>query len=253
MAIISFWEPADNGSGILSYTATCQNGQSIGTGTASTSPVIVTGLTNGVVYTCSVTATNAIGTGAVSTSVNVTPASTIVPASLVSVYSRKIHGTAGTFDLALDMIALIGGEVTVEPRAIGMGHTLLFSFDKPVASAGGITVRNAAMNNVGAASATTAGKNVIVTLTGIPNNSRLTVSVPQINGVPSSAAVSIGFLIGDVNNTRSVGSSDIAAIKAHAGQIATTTNFIFDLNSSGAINATDVTTVKRRAGQNLTP
>jgi len=54
---------SDSGSStISSYTATCTDGTRPYTGTSTTSRVTVSGLTNGVGYSCSVTATNAAGT-----------------------------------------------------------------------------------------------------------------------------------------------------------------------------------------------
>mgnify|MGYP003666519757 CR=1 FL=1 len=51
---------SDSGSStISSYTATCTDGTAQYTGTSSTSRITVSGLTNGVGYSCSVTATNA--------------------------------------------------------------------------------------------------------------------------------------------------------------------------------------------------
>jgi hypothetical protein len=56
---------SDSGSlPITSYNATCTDGAADYTGTSSTSRITVSGLTNGVSYRCSVTATNAAGTSA---------------------------------------------------------------------------------------------------------------------------------------------------------------------------------------------
>ncbi|QJR16695.1 beta strand repeat-containing protein [Usitatibacter palustris] len=68
-ATIAFRATSDGGSTITSYTLTC------GAFTASgpTSPLTVTGLTNGSTYNCSVTATNAIGISPPSDPVSVTP------------------------------------------------------------------------------------------------------------------------------------------------------------------------------------
>jgi len=73
-ASVAFLPPlSDGGSVITSYTVTSNPGSQIGTG--SSSPIIVTGLTNGTPYTFTVTATNAAGTGpASSASSPVTPA-----------------------------------------------------------------------------------------------------------------------------------------------------------------------------------
>ena len=64
-------------------------------------------------------------------------------------------------------------------------------------------------------------------------------------------SVSLGFLIGDVNNTRSVNSSDISGVKARSGQGTTIGNFRFDVNATGAINSSDISAVKARSGVTL--
>ena len=56
----------NGGSTISSYTATCTDGTTQYTGTSSTSRITVSGLTNGVGYSCSVRATNAAGTSTAS-------------------------------------------------------------------------------------------------------------------------------------------------------------------------------------------
>ncbi len=73
-ATISFSPPnSDGGSAILDYTVTASDNIHFGTGTSS--PIIVTGLTNGTAYIFTVTARNAVGTGPASVVSNsVTPA-----------------------------------------------------------------------------------------------------------------------------------------------------------------------------------
>lgn len=89
-AQIAFTPPASNGgSAILSYTATC--GSASQTGTAS--PIEVTGLTNGVTYTCSVTATNAVGPSADSGSVSVMPKGAPQAPSLTAVQPADSSAT----------------------------------------------------------------------------------------------------------------------------------------------------------------
>ena len=58
----------NGGSAISGYTATCTDGATQYTGTSSTPRITVSGLTNGVGYSCSVTATNAARTSALSAS-----------------------------------------------------------------------------------------------------------------------------------------------------------------------------------------
>lgn len=51
--------------------------------------------------------------------------------TLTAVQSRKAHG-ATSHDLPIDVSQNIGGAVTVESRAIGAGHQIVFQFDVPV-------------------------------------------------------------------------------------------------------------------------
>ena len=65
-AYISVSVTDEDGLPITSYNAICTDGSVDYTGTSPTSPILVSGLTNGVSYTCSVTATNAAGTSTTS-------------------------------------------------------------------------------------------------------------------------------------------------------------------------------------------
>ena len=78
---VSFSGPAsDGGSAILRYTASCTSagGGTPGSATGTASPIVVSGLTNGLPYQCTVTATSAVGTSAPSgTSTAAVPARTV--------------------------------------------------------------------------------------------------------------------------------------------------------------------------------
>jgi hypothetical protein len=98
-ASISFTAPTSNGGASISgYTASCTAGSTSRTGTAAVSPVAVTGLTNGSVYSCSVTASNSAGTGLASAGLSVTPA------------AAAGGGTGGTAAVLCD---ISGSEATV--------------------------------------------------------------------------------------------------------------------------------------------
>ncbi|MEQ1517632.1 MAG: fibronectin type III domain-containing protein, partial [Usitatibacteraceae bacterium] len=246
-ATIAFTPPAsDGGSAISTYTATCNPGNL--TGSSSVSPITVPNLVNGTTYACSVTATNSIGPGAASATVNVTPGTTL---SLVGVVSRKTHGATGDYDVVVNANLAITEPVTTEPRAIGAGHTLVFQFSGPVTVAGSVAAVDASAVPIGAVSAVAVGNDVVVTLTGIPDNKRLTVLLTNVNAIGLDASASIGFLVGDVNGTASVNSSDISGVKARSGQTTTSLNFKFDVNASGAVNSSDISAVKARSGLTL--
>ncbi|MEQ1517062.1 MAG: choice-of-anchor Q domain-containing protein, partial [Usitatibacteraceae bacterium] len=174
-------------------------------------------------------------------------------AALTAVLSRKLHGPVGPFDLAIDQTVPIGGVITVEPRTIGSGHTIVFQFDAPIISVGAVSAVDGAASPVGAATAAIVGNSIEVTLTGVPDNQRALVSLSNINGIGINASAAVGFLAGDVNNTRSVNSSDISGVKARSGQTTTASNFLFDVNASGAINSSDISAVKARSGLVLSP
>ena len=246
-AFIAFTPPASNGgAAITSYTATCSPGNVTGTGTAS--PILVAPLASGNSFNCNVVATNALGSSLPSADASAMPV--INPTlTLVSVSSRKTHG--GTpYTLDINRQALIGGNVSIEPRAIGNGHTIVFQFNDTITFEGTATAIDALSAPVGTPVTARMADTVVVTLLNVPDKQRLTL---QLNGVNNtfSDAVSIGFLVGDVNNSYKVNAGDIASVKARNGQLLGTTNFRFDLNAIGGISSADTTIVKSRAGNVL--
>ncbi|WP_441816974.1 autotransporter domain-containing protein [Lysobacter sp. TAF61] len=99
-ASVSFTAPGFTGaSAITAYTMTSSPGGV--TATATASPAVITGLTPGVTYTFTVTATNAVGTGAASAASNaVVP----IPALAVSPVSATIPYSAGATAITLDIV-----------------------------------------------------------------------------------------------------------------------------------------------------
>ncbi|HEX4858464.1 MAG TPA: hypothetical protein VFV17_05555 [Usitatibacteraceae bacterium] len=247
-ATVSFTAPASTGgSPITLYTATC-NGISA---TANSSPITVTGLSNGTTYSCTVTATNSLGPGPASAAVSVTP-SNAAPLALLAVESRKVHGALGTFPLPITLGVPIGGAVTVESRFIGTGHVIAFRFSEAITSAGTVTAVDGASAPI-ANSVSTSGSEVLVTLTGLADKSRASITLANVNGSGAGTTfnATMGFLVGDQNGSRAVDGADISVIRARTGQATNTTNFRGDFNSSGAIDAGDISTVRARSGNTL--
>ena len=117
----------------------------------------------------------------------------------------------------------------------------------PITVAGTVTVVDALAAPVGTPSAVASGNEVLVTVTGVPDNKRVTVTLTTVNGTLTVSA-SMGFLVGDVNNSRSVTATDILQVKGRSGQGTDATNFKFDLNASGSVTASDILAVKGRSG-----
>lgn len=248
-ATISFTPPTSSGgSGITSYEVVCNPGNITVTGA---SPVLVTGLANATAYSCTVAAYNSEGRGTLSAVVNVTP-SAAAAFTLVSVRSRKSHGTAGTFDLPIDPVPAITGAITVEPRqASGGTHTVVFQFSGPVTAPGTLAVTDTANAMIPGATHVQSGNNVVVTLTGIADKRRAKIALTNVNGAAVSPSASIGFMVGDVNGSRAVNASDIAGLKAQSSLAVGIGNFKYDLNLTGTLNAQDISVVKSRSGTQL--
>ena len=177
----------------------------------------------------------------------------LLPLGLQSVVSVKTHAGIGERELSIATGVPIDGAVTVEPRAIGAGHRIVFRFDNPVSSVTSAAARDAGGNLIGSATPSFRGNNeLVVTLTGVPDNQRVTVTAAGVNGGALTVPVAIGFLVGDVTNNHAVNAADISAVKARMGKtVSIGNNHLFDLDANNVINNADVSAVKARAGRML--
>ncbi len=169
--------------------------------------------------------------------------------SLLSVVSRKTHGLAGPLDIPIDRTKNITQAYTVEPRNVGTGHRLVFTFNSTLSSVGAISVldkNGQALTGIGV-SQTISGNTLTLNLSNVPDAQRMTIQLTNLNG-SGSASIAVGFLVGDVTGSRMVTAADIAAVKAHSSQMANSANARFDINLSGDVSSGDITAVKARAG-----
>ena len=238
---------SNGGSPILNYTATCNPG-SINT-TGFNSPITVSGMTNDQLYSCSVAANNTSGSGPSPDVVNVTPTASAAMI-LIGAESRKSHGLAGIFGIPLLTSAAITEPISVEPRMVGTRHEIAFRFSRVVTMPGSVMALDGNGAAVQASIAGYAGNELRVALEGVTNQSRIFISLTGVNGAFNTSA-SIGFLIGDVNNSYSVTAGDISGVKANTAKAITRANFMMDLDASGAIDASDVSILKARSGLRL--
>jgi len=243
-ATLDFQPPvSEGGAAISGYTATCNPANIVRDGVAS--PIVVTGLANDVQHACVVVAVNAVGSSLASAAAMVTP-SAAAGISLVAVESRKQHGAAGNFPLPI----LASPALTVEPRIAGGGHTIAFVFDRPVTAFGVQTAMDQTGQVVPLQLATGASNEIVLVLSSVANQSRVSLSVAGVNGALDVSTV-LGFLVGDISNSRRVTAGDISAVKARLGQPTDAVNFRSDVNASGSIDGADLSAVRVRSGQIL--
>jgi hypothetical protein len=176
--------------------------------------------------------------------VHAMPAAAQATPTLASVSARKLHGVAGPFDLPL---ALTPSDPTTEPR-LGPAHAIVFTFDSVVT--GGTPALSEGTATVGAP--TFNGNELIVPLTAVGNGQYLTLTVGNVStaggGTGGSGSVRIGFLAGDVNQTRVVTLSDLGLVNAQLAQPVNAANFAMDVNASGTLTLAD----KGNVNANLT-
>ncbi len=112
MLTIAFDPPSSNGGAtITSYEASCTGGGATFTNSAGSSPIDVTGLTNGTQYSCSVTATNSVGTSAASAASTSTPETTST-AELPAEFNQFGNNVTVVFNQAAGTVTL---EATGKP------------------------------------------------------------------------------------------------------------------------------------------
>ena len=172
---------------------------------------------------------------------------TLPPLTLLSVKSRKTHGTAGDFDIPINPATALTGLIDVESRQIGTGHRIVFTFNNPIVSPGTIVTTDKDSMPIGSPSLSFSGNDVTVTLAGVADIRRVLFTLSNVNAGGGTFTASVGFFVGDVSNNRFVNTSDILLLKGKSGPV-TSANFRFDLNNSGFVNTSDILLAKGRSG-----
>ncbi len=170
-----------------------------------------------------------------------------------SAASRKYHGTFpappfGPFDIPLPLT----GPAGVECRSSGPEgfHSVVFEFTNFIASASAaVTTGTGSVSG----SPSSGGTSVQVDLIGVVDVQTLGLTLSNVTDVFGQVLPDITlnarFLIGDVNGSGTVNSSDIGGTKAQVGNFVSAENFRADINVNGPINASDVGQVKANAGR----
>lgn len=181
-------------------------------------------------------------------------ASSATALSLVNVVSRKVHGSAGQFDLPVNTSGIFNSGLSIEPRAIGSGHLIVFTFDEAVTAPGSVTVVDALGAPIGnTAPPVVAGNQVSVNVADVPDRRSIKVTLTGVSGASSTidATASLGFLYGSFSDALSVTPRDTSANKVRSGHPIDANSFRYDVNISGLVNAADIATTKTRMGLTL--
>jgi hypothetical protein len=172
---------------------------------------------------------------------------TLVEAQCPAVVSRKTHGTAGDFDVALPLAGTPG----LECRSGGgsNAYALIYTLTGNVSAPGTAAVRQGTAT-VGAAILGPNPNQVTVPLTGVANAQHLVVT---LNGVQDSTGTILDNLVGrmdvllaDVNASKRVDAADVSSVRQQTLQTITGSNFRNDINASGRIDAADVSIARQQ-------
>ncbi len=165
---------------------------------------------------------------------------------LVSVVSRKTHGSAGTFDIDLPLSGTRG----VECRSGGAtgDYTMIFTFPNNVTA-----VANASVT-CGSVSSSAVGPNskqYTVNLTGenVCNGRYVTVRLTGVvdsSGATFDTAQTMGLLFGDVDANGVVDGNDVSATQSQSGIAVGASNFREDVTVNGLINSSDTSFVQSK-------
>jgi hypothetical protein len=154
---------------------------------------------------------------------------------LVSVVSRKTHGTAGTFDI--DLMPPASG---IEDRSGGPNGNfqIVVTFATSI-----VNFNSATVSGTGSVSAAVAsGNQIFVNLTGVTNAQRISVTLFGVNDGTKTAdySVQMGVLLADVDGSGRVDSTDVFEVRQQSLQTANASNFRMDVDTSGRIDSNDV-------------
>jgi hypothetical protein len=187
-------------------------------------------------------------------------AATTATLPVPGIVSRKVHGTAGTFDIPLPLVGPHG----IECRNPGANNSyqLVFTFDRPVANSGNAAISQGTGtigNGTSSATSPRVGpepNQITVDVSGVTNQQHFAVSLSGVQDTSgttfSSVTAAMDVLIGDSNADDAVNSADATQSRNRSGQVTDSTNFRSDVNADGVINSADATVIRNRSGQGLT-
>jgi hypothetical protein len=162
----------------------------------------------------------------------------VSPLTSTSVVSRMTHGSITTpFDINLPLTGTRGVECR-SSASLGAGnYTVVFTFVNSVTNCGTAGTTGGSVSS---------GPNLnqcTENLAGVPNAQYLTVTLNNVTDSQNNTgnvSVPMGVLIGDVDASGRVDSTDVFQVRQQTLQNANSSNFRMDVDASGRIDSTDV-------------
>jgi hypothetical protein len=176
-----------------------------------------------------------------------------VDTGITGVVSRKVHGTAGPFNIDLPLGTGTAGVECRTPGANG-SYQLVYTFarDVNVAGTASLTQGTAAVGQA----ILGPPNQVTVNLTGVTNVQHLVVTLNGVHEASSGTVLNnlparMDVLWGDVNATHGVDGNDVSAVQAHTRQTTNQGNCRFDVNATGGIDGNDVSFTQSKTRTSL--
>jgi hypothetical protein len=186
----------------------------------------------------------------------------IISIGQVSVVSRMTHGSAGTFDINFPLTGMRGIECR-SSASLGAGnYQMIFSFSNTLTSVGSasITAHNPASGTGTVSGFSSMGPNpnqYTVDLTSVSNAQYITVTLSNVlDAAGNSSNVTgpqMGVLLGDVDASGRVDSTDVFQVRQQTLQNANSSNFRADVDATGRIDSTDVFITRQQTLTSLPP
>jgi len=254
-ATVSFSAPASNGgTAVISYTVTSSPGGITATGTSS--PITVTGLTNGTSYTFTVTATNAGGTGAASSPSNsVTPAGSPTAPSTVTAVAGNTQATVTFSGATANGSAITGYTVTSSPGGItatgtsspitvtGLTNGTAYTFTVTATNAQGTSSASGASNSVTPAGPPTAPTSVSATA----GNTQATVTFS--GATANGSAITTYTVTSSPGGFTGTGTSSPITVTG----LTNGSSYTFTVTSTNAVGTSSASTASNSVTPNIVP
>jgi hypothetical protein len=237
-ATVTFTPPGNNGDLITGYTVTATPGGLTGTGASS--PIVVSGLTNGVAYTFKVKATNSVGTGPESAASNsVTPA-TVPGAPTIGVATAAIRqatvaftppgsdgGNAITGYTATSTPGNITGTGTTSPITVtGLANGTAYTFKVKATNGVGTGAESAASNST--STLDVPGAPTAATATAGIASASVAFTAPASNGGSAITGYTVTSSPGGFTGTGSASPINVTGL-------ANGTNYTFTVTATNAV------------------